>query len=136
MALRDGEERNPRTLAKRAEQQYFVLKLVEGEEDEEQIAFLDLGKDEELGQLVGMALYTTPDGEAQREDLNKYRGALRIDSASGEELLDTLERAMPTSVFLDGKKVAGSVFIRMLREELGIPIWTPRLIRWHQDPPG
>jgi hypothetical protein len=135
MALRDGGERNPRTLAKRAEQQYFVLKLVEGEEGEEEIAFLDLGKDEELGQLVGMTLYTTPDGEAQREDLNKYRGALMIDSASGEELLDTLERAMPTSVFLDGKKVAGSVFIRRLKEELGIPIRTPRLIRWSQDPP-
>jgi hypothetical protein len=122
-------------LANRAEQQYFVLKLVEGEEGEEEIAFLDLGKDEELGQLVGMALYTTPDGEAQREDLNKYRGALRIDSASGEELLDAVERAMPTSVFLDGKKVASSVFIRRLKEELGIPIRTPRLIRWHQDPP-
>ena len=122
-------------MAKRAEQGYFVLKLVEGGEGEEEIAFLDLGQDEELGQLVGMALYTTPDGEAQREDLNTYRGALRIDSASGEELLDTLERAMPTSVFLDGKKVASSVFIRRLKEELGIPIRTPRLIRWSQDPP-
>ena len=122
-------------MANRAEH-YYVLKLIEGEQGEEEIAFLDLGQDEELGQLVGMALYTTPDGEAQREDLNKYRGALRIDSASGEELLDAMEWAMPTSVFLDGKKVAGSVFMRMLREELGIPIRTPRLIRWHQDPPG
>jgi hypothetical protein len=120
-------------LADRAEH-YYVLKLVEGEEGEEEIAFLDLGQDEELGQLVGMAVYTTPDGQAQREDLNKYRGALRIDSASGEELLDVVERAMPTSVFVDGKKVAGSVFIKMLREELGIPIRTPRLIRWFQDP--
>ena len=115
-------------MAKRAEQ-YFVLKLVEGEQGEEEIAFLDLGQDEELGQLEGMAVYTTPDGEAQREDLNTYRGALMIDRASHEELLDAVERAMPTSVFLDGKKVAGSVFIRMLREELGIPIRTPRLIR-------
>ena len=122
-------------MANRAEH-YYVLKLVEGEEGEEQIAFLDLGKDEELGQLVGMALYTTPDGEAQREDLNTYRGKLMIDPASGEELLDAVERVMPTSVFLDGKKVASSVFIKMLREELGIPIRTPRLIRWSQDPPG
>ena len=123
-------------MAHRAEQQYFVLKLVEGEEGEEEIAFLDVGKDEELGQLVGMAVYTTPDGEAQREDLNRYRGALMIDSASHEELLDAVQRAMPTSVFVDGKKVAGSVFIRMLKEELGIPIRTPRLIRWPQDRPG
>lgn len=117
-------------MAKRAEQQYYVLKLVEGEEGEEEIAFLDLGQDEELGQLVGMALYTTPDGEAQREDLNNYRGALMIDSASPEQLLEAVQRAMPTTVFVDGKKVAGSVFIRRLREELGIPIRTPRLIRW------
>jgi len=111
-----------------------VLKLVEGEESEEEIAFLDLGKDEELGQLVGMAVYTTPDGEAQREDLNNYRGTLMIDPASGEELLDAVQRAMPASVFVDGKKVAGSVFIRRLKEELGIPIRMPRLIRWPQDP--
>jgi hypothetical protein len=122
-------------LAHRVKEQYYVLKLVAGEEGEEEIAFLDLGKDEDLGQLVGMALYTTPDGEAQREDLNKYRGALMIDSVSGEELLEAVQRAMPTSVFVDGKKVAGSVFIRRLREELGIPIQIPRLIRWPQDPP-
>ena len=122
-------------MTKRAKQ-YYVLKLVEGEEGEEEIAFLDLGKGEKLGQLVGMAVYTTPDGEAQREDLNKYRGALMIDSASHEELLDAVERVMPTSVFVDGKMIAGSVFMRMLREELGIPIRMPRLIRWSQDPPG
>ena len=123
-------------MANRAEQGYFVLKLIEGEQGEEEIAFLDLGKDEEIGQLVGMTVYTTPDGEAQREDLNTYRGKLMIAPASGTDLLDAVERAMPTSVFLDGKKVAGSVFIRMLKEELGIPIRTPRLIRWPQDPPG
>jgi hypothetical protein len=120
-------------LAKRTEQ-YYALKLVEGEEGEEEIAFLDLGMDEELGQLVGMAVYTTPDGEAQREDLNKYRGALMIDWVSPEDLLDVVQQAMPTSVFVDGKKVATSVFIRRLKEELGIPMQIPRLIRWPQDP--
>jgi hypothetical protein len=83
-----------------------------------------------------MAVYSTPDGEAQREDLNKSRGALMIDPASHEELLDAVQRVMPTSVFVGGKKVAGSVFIRMLKEELGIPIRMPRLIRWPPDPPG
>jgi hypothetical protein len=118
-------------LTKRAER-YYVLKSVEGEEGEEEIAFLDLGKDEQFGQLVGMALYTTPDGQAQRENLNKHRGALMIARVSHEELLDAVERVMPTSVFVDGKQVAGSVFVRMLREELGIPIRMPRLIRWLQ----
>jgi hypothetical protein len=116
---------------KRAER-YYVLKLVEGEEGDGEIAFLDLGKDEQFGQLVGMALYTTPDGQTQREDLNKHRGALMIARVSHEELLDTVERVMPTIVFVDGKQVAGSVVIRMLREEVGIPIRMPRLIRWLQ----
>ncbi len=51
---------------------------------------------------------------------------------SHEELLDAVERVMPTIVFVDGKQVAGSVVIRMLREELGIPIRMPKLIRWLQ----
>jgi hypothetical protein len=101
---------------------------VKGEGGEDEIAFLDLGKDEELGQLVGMAVYTTPDGEAQREDLNKYRGTVVIAPASHEELLEAAERAMPTSVFVDGKKVAGSIFRAHLREGLGIPIRRPRLL--------
>jgi hypothetical protein len=72
------------------------------------------------------------DEQAQREDLNKHRGALMIARVSHEELRDAVERVMPTSVFVDGKQVAGSVFVRMLREELGIPIRMPRLIRWLQ----
>jgi hypothetical protein len=85
-----------------------------------------------LSQLVGMALYTTPNGQAQREDLNKHRGALMVAPVSHEGLLEAVGRVMPTSVFVDGKRVAGSVFVRMLREELGIPIRMPRLIRWLQ----
>jgi hypothetical protein len=88
---------------KRAER-YYVLKLVEGEEGDGEIAFLDLGKDEQFGQLVGMALYTTPDGQAQREDLNKHRGALMIARVSHEELLDAVERVMPRSSLWMGSR--------------------------------
>ncbi len=73
-----------------------------------------------------------PTDRRSGRDLNKHRGALMIARVSHEELLDAVERVMPTSVFVDGKQVAGSVFIRMLREELGIPIRMPRLIRWLQ----
>ena len=76
-----------------------------------------------------MAVYTTPDGEAQREDLNKYRGTVMIAPASHNELLEAAQRAMPTSVFVDGKKVAGSVFRAHLMDALGVPIRRPRLLR-------
>ena len=120
--------------------QYFAL-CVKGEDGEDEIAFLDLGKDEELGQLIGMAVYTTPDGEVQRQDLNKYRGIVTIAPVSPSELLDAVQWAMPTSVLLDGEKLAESVFTRMLKDELGIPIRRLRLLPRYQDartqdPPG
>jgi hypothetical protein len=119
-----------------AEKRQYHALCVQGEDGAEEIAFLDLGKDEELGQLVGMAVYTTgADGEAQREDLNKYRGNVMIAPVSAEELLDAARQGMPTSVFIDGGEVAGSVFIAMLKDELGIPIRMPRLIRRPPDPP-
>jgi hypothetical protein len=115
--------------------QYHAL-CVQNEDGTEEIAFLDLGKDEELGQLVGMAVYTTgADGEAQREDLNKYRGKVVIAPVSAEELLDAAQQGMPTSVFIDGEKVAGSVFTAMLKDELGIPIRMPRLIPYRPPDP-
>jgi hypothetical protein len=40
-----------------------------------------------------------------------------------------MQRNMPTSVFIDGRKVAGSVFRGMLKSELGLPIKDPRIIR-------
>jgi hypothetical protein len=115
--------------------QYHAL-CVQDEDGTEEIAFLDLGKDEDLGQLVGMAVYTTgADGEAQREDLNKYRGTVAIASVNAEDLLDAMNRGVPTSVFIDGEKVAGSVFKARIKDELGIPLKRPRLIRRPPDPP-
>jgi hypothetical protein len=45
-----------------------------------------------------------------------------IQKASHEELLDTMQRENPRSVFLDSQKVAGSEFTGLLQTELGAPI--------------
>jgi hypothetical protein len=52
-----------------------------------------------------------------------------IQKASHEELLDTMQRENPRSVFLDGQKVAGSEFTGLLQTELGAPIEHPRRVK-------
>jgi hypothetical protein len=110
---------------------YYVLS-VEWEEGAPEIAFFHLRDDEELGQLVATAAYTAPDGEAQQKDLARYPNTF-IQEVRPEELLDTVQREYPTSVFLDGRQLAGSVFVGMLKTELGLPIRRPRRVK-PEDP--
>ena len=105
-------------------EQYYALFAEEGGENE--IAFLYLGKNEH-GTVLGLAVYTSPDGEAQREHLNAYEGVV-VEPISPEDLLDAMNHGLPNSVFLDGKKFAGSVFKGRLKTELGLPIKHPRSI--------
>jgi hypothetical protein len=95
--------------------------------DAEEIVLLDLGRNED-GRVLGMAVYTSPVGEAQDEHLSTYTQSmpLTIAPVSLEELLEAMRRSMPNSVFLDGQKIAGSVFMGMVKEELGLPIQHPR----------
>jgi len=118
-------------LTNRAEQ-YYVLKLGEGEEGEEEIAFLDLGKDEELEPARGDGSLHNPQRTGAAGGPQQAPRSPDGSPVSHKGLLEAVERVMPTSVFVDGKRVAGSAFVRMLREELGIPIRMPRLIRWLQ----
>ena len=111
--------------------QYYAL-CVENENGESEIAFIDLGRHEELGNIVGMDVYTAPDGDLQRKNLGTYADIdeeITISAVSLEELLDAMNRGYPTSVYLDGRKLAGSVFKGMVKSELGLPIKQPRLIR-------
>jgi hypothetical protein len=110
---------------------YYAL-CVEWEEGAPEIAFFHLRDDEELGQLVAMAAYTAPDGEAQQKDLARYPNTF-IQEVNSEELLVTVQREYPTSVFLDGRQLAGSVFAGMLKTELGLPIRRPRRVK-PEDP--
>jgi len=78
-----------------------------------------------------MAVYTTHHGEAQREHLSKFtapaiEAELAIWAVSPEELLDAMNRHMPTRVFFNDTKLAGSVFRGMLKEELSLPIKHPQ----------
>jgi hypothetical protein len=107
---------------------YYAL-CVEGEEGASEmgppeIAYLHLRDHEDFGRILGIAVYTAPEGEAQREDLEGYEGTM-VAPVSAEDLLEAMQRGNPSSVFLDGRKLAGSVFLGLIKEELGIPIRHP-----------
>jgi hypothetical protein len=36
---------------------------------------------------------------------------------------------VPSTVFVDGERIAGSVFKAMLEDDLGIPLRQPRIVR-------
>jgi len=125
-------------------EQYYAL-CVEGEDGAPEmgapemgppeIAYLYLRDHEEFGRILGIAVYTTPQGEAQREDLEGYEGTM-VAPVSAEDLLEAMQRGNPSSVFLDGRKLAGSVFLGLLKEELGLPIRHPGSFSRRILPPG
>jgi hypothetical protein len=108
-----------------ADEQYYAL-CVEDEHGEPEIAFFELSK-EALPGALGICLYTSPDGELQRRHLQN--GEVLIGPRSHEDLLEAISTGVPSSVYLDGERIAGSVFKAMLEIDLGIPIHQPRLIR-------
>ena len=59
-----------------------------------------------------------------------------IRKVSSRELLDACERYVPNSVFVDGRKYAGSVFRVALTMEVGLPIRHPRLLFLDDDEEG
>ena len=104
---------------------YYAL-CVEGEQGEPEIAFFELTR-EALPGALGISLYTSPDGELQRRHLRNDE--VLIVPRSHEDLLEAISTGVPSSVYLDGERIAGSVFKAMLETDLGIPIHQPRLIR-------
>ena len=107
--------------------QYYAL-CTQDEEGANEVALLHLRDDEELGEIPGISIYTSLDGAVQREDLQKWE-RVKISPISTEEFLDAVQSGMPSSVFVDGQKVAGSVFNGMLKSALGLPTKRPRTIR-------
>ena len=108
-----------------AGEQYYAL-CVEDEHGEPEIAFFELTR-EALPGALGISLYTSPDGELQRKHLQDDQ--VLIVPRSHEDLLEAVSTGVPSSVYLDGERIAGSVFKAMLEIDLGIPIHQPRLIR-------
>jgi hypothetical protein len=113
--------------------QYYALSVTK-EDGTDEIAFIHLGDDEALGQLLALAVYTSAHGQTQREHLERYEGTI-ISAVSREDLLNAMNRSVPNSVFIDGEEVSGSVFKARIKDELGIPLKRPQLIRRPPDPP-
>ena len=101
---------------------YYVL----GQEGEP--VLIDLGYEPGYGQILALAVYTSKDGGQQREDLQRYKNT-EVIPMSAEEVLALIPSGSCSSVFLDGKKLARSVFVGMLKTELGRPIKYPRPAR-------
>jgi hypothetical protein len=107
-------------------EQYYAL-CVEEEDGSTEIAFFELGR-EALPGALGISLYTSPDGELQRRHLQENDEVVIV-AKSPRDLLEAMNTGVPSNVFVDGQRRAGSVFKAMLREDLGIPLRQPRIVR-------
>ncbi len=108
------------------DEQYYAL-CVEDGHGEPEIAFFELTR-EALPGALGISLYTSSDGELQRRHLQQADQVLIV-LKSHEELLEAMSAGLPSSVYLDGERIQGSLFKAMLEVDLGIPHHQPRLIR-------
>src|SRR5215211_6862231 len=114
-------------------EQYYAL-CVEEEDGSTEIAFFELGR-EALPGALGISLYTSPDGQLQRRHLQENDEVVIV-AKSPRDLLEAMSTGVPSSVFVDGERIAGSVFKAMLKEELGMPLRQPRLIRLEEPDLG
>jgi hypothetical protein len=105
-----------------ADEQYYAL-CVEDEHGEPEIAFFELSR-EALPGALGISLYTSPDGELQRRHLQDEQVLIVL--KSHEDLLEAMSTGVPSSIYLDGERIAGSVFKAMLEIDLGIPLQRAR----------
>ena len=102
--------------------EYYAL-CVEREDGESEVGIVEKGTDER-GIVDAIAVYTSPEGPLQQEDLEKwetdYPVAVSIRKVSHLELLYVMQHKVPRQVFIDGRKLDGLVFTGMLKHDLGI----------------
>ena len=101
-------------------QQYYVLSSV-GDGPYPDVVLLDLGGNEEE-QVLALAVYTSLEGEVQREHLERFARANEglngvISDIPVYELLDIMNREAPSLVLIDGEEVPGSEFKARIQEE-------------------
>ena len=114
------------------EEQYYAL-CIEDESGTTEVAYFELGEGA-MGAL-GMSVYTAPDGELQRRHLENVDDVDIVIAPKGhEELLDAMYTGVPSSVYVDGERISGSVFKARLENALGIPVRQPRIVRLYLDP--
>jgi len=109
-----------------AGEQYYAL-CVEEEDGSTEIAFFELRREAHQGAL-GISLYTSPDGNLQRRHLQEGNHVVIV-AKSPRDLLEAMNTGVPSTVFVDGERMAGSVFKAMLEEDLGIRLRQPRIVR-------
>jgi hypothetical protein len=109
------------------EEQYYAL-CVEEDDGSTEIAFFELLR-EALPGALGISLYTSPDGRLQRRHLQESDDEVVIIAKSPRDLLEAMSTGVPSSVYIDGKRMAGSMFKAMLKESLGIKLRQPRIVR-------
>src|SRR5688500_11118996 len=109
-----------------AGEQYYAL-CVEEEDGSTEIAFFELRR-EALPGALGISLYTSPDGDLQRRHLQGNDHVVIV-AKRPRDLLEAMNAGVPSSVFVDGERIAGSVFKAMLQDELGMPLPQPRIVR-------
>ena len=105
---------------------YYAL-CVEGEDGRTAIAFFELTR-EALPGALGISLYTSPDSELQRRHLQGNDHVVIV-AKSPRDLLEAMNTGVPSSVFVDGRRIAGSVFKAVLEEDLGFSLRQPRIVR-------
>src|SRR5215218_4766158 len=108
-----------------ANEQYYAL-CVEEEDGSTEIAFFELRR-EALPVALGISLYTSSGGELQRR--HRQGNDVVIVAKSPRDLLEAMNTGVPSTVFLDGERIAGSVFKAMLEEDLGFSLRQPRIVR-------
>jgi hypothetical protein len=84
-------------------EQYYAL-CVEEEDGSTQIAFFELRR-EALPGALGISLYTSPDGELQRRHLQEDVHVVIV-AKSPRDLLEAMNTGVPSTVFVDGERVA------------------------------
>jgi hypothetical protein len=57
------------------------------------------------------------------------KGDVVIVAKSPRDLLEAMNTGVPSTVFVDAERIAGSVFKAMLEEELGFSLRQPRILR-------
>ena len=110
-----------------AEEQYYAL-CVEEEGGSTEIAFFELRR-EALQGALGISPYTSPDSQLQCRHLRQEDDHVVIVAKRTRDLLEAMNTGVPSTVFVDGERIAGSVFKAMLEEDVGIRLRQPRIVR-------
>jgi hypothetical protein len=91
-----------------AGEQYYAL-CVQEQDGSTEIAFFELTR-EALPGALGISLYTSPDGELQRKHLQGNDHVVIV-AKSPRDLLEAMNTGVPSSVFVDGERIAGRLYL-------------------------